>query len=88
MLYDDGMGGWLKNDPTRHVVRYAASSGYEYDLTLIRAVKLTDDEVPSVLVEHPDGSFFFGGRTFRSLDEAAREFGCVIVDFVGAELGN
>lgn len=82
------MVGWLRNDPTRCVVRLATDSGREYDLILIRAVHLSEGSVPAVMVEHPDGSIFFGGRCFSSIDEACREFGCIIVEFVTVDLPN
>lgn len=80
--------GWLRNDPTRHVVRLATDSGREYDLILVRAVHLSGERIPAVMVEHPDGSIFFGGRSFSSVDEACREFGCIIVEFVTVDLPN
>lgn len=79
------MAGWLKNDPKMREVRYVASSGREYRLTVVQAIDLTGEGVPETLTERPDESYSFGGKDFRSLDECFREFGCILVDFAATE---
>lgn len=72
---------WLRNDPTRHVLRFHAASGRWYDVVMVRGVNLTNELPPSSAVEHPDDTIGADGRTYDSLDSLAADFGCTIVSF-------